>query len=84
MKKLIASVAAAGLAVTPLIAQANTRSADSNVALSASPLAAERLGAPIGDSEQIVEQISPFLLAIIIGGVVVAIIELADSKGIFD
>ena len=78
MKKLVASLAAAGLAFTPLALQANTRSADMDVALSA-----ERLGSTI-DSAEDLEGESEILIGLLLIGGAWALYEILDSKGIFD
>ncbi|MCX7675769.1 MAG: hypothetical protein N2Z59_00130 [Alteraurantiacibacter sp.] len=77
-KNFLASVAAAGLIVAPIAAQANTRASDSAVSLA--PLASMiRTASPVGMVEQQEGGMSELLLVALFGlagvGIIVAIEE---------
>jgi uncharacterized membrane protein len=79
IKNILASVAAAGLLVAPIAAQANTRAGDSAVSLA--PLASmARTASPVGSVERQDGGISELLLIALFGLAGVAIIVTIENS----
>lgn len=77
IKNILASVAAAGLLVAPIAAQANTRASDSQVSLAALGDTSARTGSIAGDAESI--NGGATLLILLFGALAAAIILLVES-----
>lgn len=80
MKKVLASVAAAGLVVAPIAAQANTRAGESRVSLAALK-GAGRLASPIGLARQQGEdgEMPIWLLVLLFGAAGAGIIAAVEA-----
>ena len=81
IKNLLASIAAAGLVVAPVAAQANARAIDAGVSLA--PIAdAVRAGSPVGATEANASELPEWLLVLLfalIGAGIIIIIEHSED-----
>lgn len=80
IKNVFASVAAAGLLVAPIAAQANTRAADASVSLAPIANMAARQGSPVGSSEEIVGALPAWLLAALFAAIAAGLIIVIEES----
>ena len=80
IKNLLASIAAAGVLVSPIVAQAGTRAADAGVSMAA----LSRTSAPMGAAEQQADEGIPMWLLILLfagaGAGIIAAVESGENN----
>ena len=84
IKNVFASIAAAGLVLTPLAAQAGTQAAESTVSLA--PIASDvsRVASPVTGSEEFLTQEDLLWLLPLLLALGLTLHEVVSSPGIFD
>lgn len=81
--KSLSIVAAAGLAIAPVVAQANTRSSDATVSLAPIAGDASRIASPVAESEDALGKI-PLWVIFLLLSLGITLEEIVTSPGIFD